>query len=355
MKKKQINGAFPTAGGTAPTAEVNTAIPAMGLDVGTVNIAVSLPVDHARPLRRQANAFFTVPFNPAVKEILVRKQMGFIQRNEVLYMTGEAAETVARSFGRNTRRPICGGLINPREQDGMLILEHMLKELLPPPDPGGTRVGFSIPGEPQGRNGAVVYHEAMIRMCLERMGYQAEPVNEGLAVILAELSSTDGSGIGISMGGGMCNICLAYLGIPVVAYSIQFGGDTIDAMSAQAIERPASRVKAVKERSLDLNRPPADPIETALQIYYADLFKRLCLSLEKQLNSCENISCLPESLPMVLSGGTVMVPGSLEAFKKALGEIRLPVGVSDVCLASDPLMATANGALKHLINQDAAA
>ncbi|WP_157068048.1 hypothetical protein [Desulfosarcina cetonica] len=140
----------------------------------------------------------------------------------------------------------------------------------------------------------------------------------------------------------------------MAAYSIQFGGDTIDAMSAQAIERPASRVKAVKERSLDLNRPPADPIETALQIYYADLFKRLCLSLEKQLNSCENISCLPESLPMVLSGGTVMVPGSLDAFRKALGEIRLPVGVSDVCLASDPLMATANGALKHLINQDAA-
>lgn len=327
---------------------------ALGLDVGTVNIAASLPEGQDTPARRQTNAFFTVPANPAIKEILSRKQMGFLEKDGTLYITGNSAERIARSFGRDTRRPIRGGLINPREQQGMDVLTRLLGDLLPPPDNRGTRVGFSIPGEPQGRTGAVIYHQAIIQMCLEKMGYQAEPVNEGLAVILAELTEENHSGIGISMGGGMCNICLAYLGIPVMEYSIQFGGDTIDTMTAQAIETPATTVKAVKERSLDLTRTPSGQVETALQIYYADLFKRLAASLETRLNTCENIACLPDSLPLVLSGGTVMVPGSADVFKRALDGVSLPVTISDVILAADPLMATANGALKHVTIRDAA-
>lgn len=331
-----------------------TPVKRLGLDVGTVNIAASLPEDQGNPSRHQANAFFTVPSNPAIKEILSRKRMGFLEKDGTIYITGHGAERIARRFGRDTRRPIRGGLINPREQQGMDVLARMLGDLLPPPDKRGTRVGFSIPGEPQGRTGAVIYHQAIIQMCLEKMGYQAEPVNEGLAVILSELDEANSSGIGISLGGGMCNVCLAYLGIPVMEYSIQFGGDTIDTMTAQAIEKPATLVKAVKEHRLDLTRSPSDPIETALQIYYADLFKRLAASLETQLNDCENIGCLPDSLPLVLSGGTVMAPGSVEVFKRALDGVSLPVGISDVILATDPMMATANGALKHVSLRDAA-
>ena len=331
-----------------------TSVRVLGLDVGTVNIAASLPGEQENPHRRQTNAFFTVPANPAIREILNRKEMGFLEKDGTIYITGHGAERIARRFGRDTRRPIRSGLINPREQQGMNVLERMLADLLPPPGSRGIRVGFSIPGEPQGRTGAVIYHQAIIQMCLEKMGYQADPVNEGLAVILSELGEDNHSGIGVSMGGGMCNVCLAYLGIPVMEYSIQFGGDTIDTMTAQAIETPATTVKAVKETSLDLTRAPNDQIETALQIYYADLFRRLATSLEKQLNACENIGCLPESLPLVLSGGTVMVPGSADVFKRALDSACLPVAISDVILASDPLMATANGALKHVIMQDAA-
>ncbi len=36
------------------------------------------------------------------------------------------------------------------------------------------------------------------------------------------------TGIGISCGGGLCNVCLAYLSVPVVSFSVPKAGDFID-------------------------------------------------------------------------------------------------------------------------------
>jgi tRNA A37 threonylcarbamoyltransferase TsaD len=57
---------------------------------------------------------------------------------------------------------------------------------------------------------------------------------------------------------------------------------------------------------------------------------------------------LPRSeqpLPIVLAGGTAKPNGFRERFEKALRQRTLPFKVADVRLASDPLTATARGAL----------
>ena len=60
------------------------------------------------------------------------------------------------------------------------------------------------------------------------MGYNAKGINEGLAVVFAELERENFSGIGISCGGGMCNVALAFMSIPVMTFSINKAGDYID-------------------------------------------------------------------------------------------------------------------------------
>ena len=62
----------------------------------------------------------------------------------------------------------------------------------------------------------------------ESLGYKAVAINEGLAVIFSELEDQNFTGIGISCGGGMCNVTLAYLSIPSIMFSITKGGDFID-------------------------------------------------------------------------------------------------------------------------------
>ncbi|MEN8257692.1 MAG: hypothetical protein ABFS09_07500 [Thermodesulfobacteriota bacterium] len=67
-------------------------------------------------------------------------------------------------------------------------------------------------------------------MYLASLGYRPISINEGLATIMSELANDNFTGIGISMGGGMCNICLSYLSVPVLNFSVQKGGDYIDSM-----------------------------------------------------------------------------------------------------------------------------
>ena len=51
------------------------------------------------------------------------------------------------------------------------------------------------------------------------------------------------------------------------------------------------------------------------------------------------------AIPIVLSGGTAKPKGFRELFEKSLRAHPLPIEISEVRLASDPLTATARGAL----------
>ncbi|MCP4691094.1 MAG: hypothetical protein GY859_23800, partial [Desulfobacterales bacterium] len=159
------------------------------------------------------------------------------------------------------------------------------------------------------------------------------------------LSDNDATGIGVSMGGGMCNICFSYLSIPAVTYSIQKGGDYIDAMVAESVGETPSKIKDIKEKELDLSVEPGNNIEICLHLYYDKLFSMLADSLQQIFRSSENIPRLQESVPMVLSGGVVLPRGSKEKFEKAFAEIRIPIDISEIIVAEQPLYATARGAL----------
>jgi hypothetical protein len=62
----------------------------------------------------------------------------------------------------------------------------------------------------------------------------AFPINEALALMYAELEKKSWTGIGISFGAGMVNLCYAQYGKPVFEFAIVNSGDWIDKQSAKA-------------------------------------------------------------------------------------------------------------------------
>ncbi|MCP4688118.1 MAG: hypothetical protein GY859_08715 [Desulfobacterales bacterium] len=248
-------------------------------------------------------------------------------------------------FGGDTRRPIESGIINPREHEGVDVIKAIVNKLIDVPHKPGEKICFSVPGEPLDGSGSVVYHESIVKMHLKSLGYEPEAVNEGLTVVLSELAGNNYTGIGLSVGGGMCNVCFSYLSVPVIMYSIQKGGDYIDSMVGGSVGEPSTKIKRIKEAELDLAGEPKNRIETGLHIYYDDLFSTLAQSLRQALGSSENIPRLSKAVPLVLSGGSVMPNGSRDKFMSALNEVRLPIRISDIVVTEDPLLATADGAL----------
>jgi hypothetical protein len=318
----------------------------IGLDIGTTNIVLAYKQNADIRMLRQLNAFFTLPFSQLTKEALTRDGIMFFEKDSQLYVLSHPAEDFASIFGSHTRRPIESGMLNPKEDECESVIKAIVNQLVPRAEKTGEKICFSIPGEPVDQtDSSLVYHESIIKIHLTTLGYTPIPINEGLSVVLSELSDNNFTGLGISMGGGMCNVCFSYLTVPVVFYSIQKGGDYIDSMVGQSVGESLPSIREIKEKELDLSIAPRNRIENGLHIYYDDLFATLAKSLELVLGKSEKIPRLNKPIPIVLGGGTALPRGSRERFEKALKEVSLPIQISDIMLSKDPLHSTAKGAL----------
>jgi tRNA A37 threonylcarbamoyltransferase TsaD len=128
-------------------------------------------------------------------------------------------------------------------------------------------------------------------------------------------------------------------------FSIAKGGDYIDHAVGSVVGESATRVKVIKEEGVDLGRAPKDKVEKALHIYYEDLVDSLVEALRRAMSRAEKMPRADRPLPIVIAGGTAKPRGFKELFERALKSRSLPVEISGVRLAGDPLTATARGAL----------
>jgi len=293
----------------------------------------------------QLNAFIPVTYSRFTETILGQQEISYYREEGELIIWGTATERFANMFNVNVRRPMADGLLNPKERFALPVLEAILYSLVPKARAQGEVLAFSVPAAMEGREPQLTYHEATLRRFFEAMGYRAVAINEGLAVIFSELEDNNFTGIGISCGGGMCNVTLAYLSIPSMMFSITKGGDWIDEAVASVTGEQATRVKVIKEEGLDLSKSPKDKYEKALRIYYEDLVESLVEKLAQSLSQADKLPRSDRPLPIVLSGGSAKPRGFKDMFEKALSSRSLPVDISGVRLAADPITATARGAL----------
>jgi hypothetical protein len=317
----------------------------VGLDIGSSHIVLAQNKHSYIETVQELNAFFTVPNAKFARDILTKRDIGFYEQDGEYYIFGYSAESFSNMFNVNTRRPIKDGFLSATEEEGLSVVKAIVNTILQKPKNFGETLCFVIPGEPLEGKGSVVYHESVIKQFLGTQGYHPISINEGMAVCLSELSKDDFTGIGISMGGGMCNVCLSYLSFPVVTYGIQMAGDYIDEMVASIVGEPATKIKVIKEEELDLSQEPRDRVTTALHIFYDELVFKLLQSLQRVFSSTENIPKIKAPIPIVLSGGTAMPKGCREKVEKMIKNVRLPIGISAVRLAADPLNTPAKGAL----------
>ncbi len=317
----------------------------VGLDVGTSKVVAAKRKGKEIDTGAQLNAFIPVPYSRFTETILGQQEISYYREEGELIIWGTATERFANMFNVNVRRPMADGLLNPKERFAMPVLESILQSLVPKARAQGEVLAFSVPAATEGREPQLTYHEATLRRFFEGMGYRAVAINEGLAVIFSELEDNNFTGIGISCGGGMCNVTLAYLSIPSMMFSITKGGDYIDEAVASVTGEQATRVKVIKEEGLDLSKSPKDKYEKALRIYYEDLVESLVEKLAQSLSQADKLPRSDRPLPIVLAGGTAKPRGFKDMFEKALSARSLPVDISGVRMAADPITATARGAL----------
>ncbi len=316
-----------------------------GLDIGSSHIITARNGNNRVTYDKQLNAFFTIPDSRFARNILNKNDVFYFEQNRQFYIVGYAAEEFANMFNTSTRRTIKKGLVNADEDVSLDVMRSILTSLIKKTGQRGKTVCYVVPGEPLEKNGSVIYHAAVIKNILTEMGYKPVTVDEGMAVVLSEMASDDYTGIGINMGGGMCNVCLSYMSHPVLKFSIQKAGDYIDTSAGISVGEPATKIKQIKENELSLLVQPKDRITSALHIFYEETFCHLTNTMRHVLLSAEAMPHIVKPIPIVLGGGTVMPEGCLEWFENALKKIPLPIEISSVRVAADPLGTASRGAL----------
>ena len=329
---------------------------AKGLDCGT-SYYITATEDS---IKKQRNVFLTVDGDAnQVKRMLKRQKIPFVEKAGKVHIVGQHAFNYAQIFSQTElKRPMSSGLLNPKERDALPVLNAIIGELLGKSKGKETCV-YCIPAKPIDQVREVSYHEDVLKQIIETYGYDVKVIEESVALAYEGLVDNELTGIAISMGAGMCNICVMYQGMSSLSFSVARGGDWVDANVAADCGVTPAKVISIKENSqnLDLTKSAINDIYqegsdeyniiNAIRSYYGALINYLLTNLAHQFNNAESVPNFPDSIPIVFGGGTSLVKGFLQVVGEQFNQDEFPIQISDIKLVEDAHTAVARGCLSE--------
>lgn len=317
---------------------------AKGLDVGTGFIVGSkLNKEGNTKFTSIRDAFFEIEDNPFRKKMLKQVKANYIAKDGKLLVIGDEAVEFANMFNANAQRPMHKGVISPKEKDAFPVIKTIIERAIGK-GKSGEKCYYSVPAAPVDADFDIVYHENVFNKILADLGYTPKPLNEAEAIAYSELLDDNLTGIALSFGAGMVNVSVSIMGVPAVQFSVARSGDWIDNSVAKALALTGSKVQTEKEKGVDLLNPDGK-VQEAISIYYGNLIDYIVKNISARLSKSDDLPSFKEPVPIVVSGGTSLAGNFVGKFKESLERNPLPVEVSEVKHASDPLAAVANGLL----------
>lgn len=328
---------------------------AKGLDVGTCFLVGASHTDESGmgdvQVKSVRDSFLDLENEQGTRTMLKLNRVPFIEKDDTLFVIGDAALRMANILKKEIRRPLSKGVIAAGEREAEKILLVLLKEVVGEPSKPGEVVYFSVPASPIDAPMDVVYHEAIFKKILTQLGFTAVAMNEAAAVVYANAAAENFTAMGISFGAGMSNVALLYQTMIGMKFSCARGGDWIDEGAARATGRLQSQIMAIKEQGVDLLNTRAGDTKTerereAIVVYYRNLIHYVVDAIKKEFRKSESSVQIDSPIPIIISGGTSKAGNFLEFFKQEFAKIKdFPFEVSEIRMAEDPLADVAKGLL----------
>jgi hypothetical protein len=324
-----------------------------GLDVGTSYIVLSKETDGNLTYKDFRDAFYVIkPTTPVATKMIEKGLAGkvFIKDADGSFiLLGKDAIEKAIERNDTAKRPMYKGVVSAKEKDAKRVLAFILKEVVGQASEPGEKLVFCVPAQPvdqEDEDFDVGYHEDVVKTILGECGYSAKAINEAEALCYAELENDEYTGIAISCGAGMTNVCVMLNGEPTVVFSTTKSGDWVDRMSAVATGEPDSVVQAEKEGGgFTIGQPIENPVLGAVSAYYERLIDYTTKQLSAALTGHKSLPKFKDALTIVIAGGTSQANGYIEEFTKKLTDNNFPLNIKVVRHAADPLHAVAKGCL----------
>jgi hypothetical protein len=324
-----------------------------GLDVGTSYIVLAENSSDGLAFTDFRDAFYVIkPSTPVANKMIEKGLNGkvFIKdENGSFIILGQDAIEKAIERNETARRPMHKGVVSVKEKEAKRVLAYILKEVAGESSEPGEKIVFCVPAQPidqEDEDFDVGYHEDVVKSILASQGYEAKAINEAEALCYAELENDDYTGIGISCGAGMTNVCVMLNGEPTVLFSTTKSGDWVDRMTSVATGEPDSVVQVEKEGGgFKVGQPNENHVLSAVSSYYERLIEYTAQQLVFAFKNHKSLPKFKEPIKVVVAGGTSKADGYVDSLKEKLSSYNFPLPIKEVIHASDPLHAVAKGCL----------
>ena len=338
----------------------------VGFDAGTYNLVLCRRDENGKFIyKKEVNAFLEIPiednnrfvFNmmrtakldegtPRERPVPIAED----KETKMAYVMGEAAINMAYTINTlEVKRPMKDGCLNPREKNAQRIMNKMVHGLIETSSPDET-LYFSKPANAINEETDADYHtkvlEAIFKAFKDKEGnrVKAHSINEGLALVYAELAAKQWTGCGISFGAGMVNVCFAIYGSPIFEFSLVNSGDWIDKMAGKAIGESSTYINKEKLK-LDFTKDVPELAQRAIKAQYEIMIQKTITGIKKGLEKSENKVRSDNPIDIVIAGGTSCPNGFDVVFRNTIAQAGLPIPVGSIIRPQDPLYSVARGCL----------
>lgn len=323
----------------------------VGIDIGTNSLVSAMFGEDGSPIfKMERDCFFrlipkTEVNRQSIKLSLDKRGSSYIIDEDGSYViVGQDALEIAIERNDIVQRPMSKGIISPREKSALPMLKLLIESLIGKGEQGDVCI-FSIPASPVDGNFDITYHSEILSHYIRQLGYNAQPINEAFAIAVSELLDDGLTGITMSFGAGMTNICMVSEGDPLVEFSMIKGGDFIDQSVGNALDLSYSLVQMEKEAGTDLNNPSSKIME-AVSVYYSSLMNYIFKNIAHELKVREKqLPNFRHPIPIVVSGGLTLAEGFVQKATTLINNVEFPFEIGEVKRADQPMKAVANGAL----------
>lgn len=323
--------------------------PAIGIDVGTFTIVVARRnSDGDVEFKHDVNGYFEVPSNnqTAMMISMLKQSKAPIYTppdGKRVFVLGRRAREIAYSWSSMSnsnasevfRRTMRDGILSSADgKDTFNVLATMVNSMVRPIQSDNLPIAYPVPGRPYDRKDlSPEYHQKVIAQMLGNVdGRKTDPfaINEAQAIVYAECEEESFTGIGMSFGAGMTNVCFTVTGIPVFSFSIIGGGDSIDREAGKHCGIDPVVVNVIKmgdesKPGIDLKKSPSGEdefVQRAIITHYQILLDRVAeaFSIFVRENKARVMNTKPS---VVVAGGTATPNGFVEMLEERMRKVDL--------------------------------
>jgi len=321
-----------------------------GFDAGTKNLVKCTKNKEGKyEVVRETNAFVALDLeNRFMFNMLKKSGVKLVERDKVAYVIGDDAINLCYSMPNlELRRPMKDGAVNATEKQAFSILSTMIHSLIGEIESDGELLCYCVPAPSINKEIDVDYHQKVIQSIMNKYEFNGKKLNafaiqEGLALIYAELMDQQLTGIGCSFGSGQVNICVSNMGVPVIGFSVVNSGDWIDKQSSAVTGESIAFITKEKEK-IDLTKAPTNLVERAIQTQYRIMIEKTMKLISEKLKESGNKIRIDRPLNMILAGGTSLPNGFDLVVKEVVSKLEFPLQIGEIKKPKDPLFSVARG------------